>query len=312
MIPLENITTKRVVNKMLVCLTCKKAAYKRITGGTISFLDNCTLTENCSGRMVRDANQQQSPRSELTWREKTRVFKHSFVDKQIVEIPHQFGHLGSVIIEPFVSVSNGTSVTTIKQMAFTIVAQTAYSITIDLGYTRTGTIVVTDNQYRTPVKHLPPTVVTSPPLLFNNRLTIAVDRNLPTIEIPIRVKLLSSTNYTTTTLVFEGHAHSTNRVISQSPWNQYSYIALEKPYFLYSATLPQSLLARGSTLQLMVDGDWLIPLTTAPSITAADIVKNVYWKGTDSEFGSLVAESYQLILSNPASMTTIPKQYILV
>lgn len=312
MMPIENTTTKRVNYKMLVCLTCKKATYRRISGGAISFFDNCTLTENCSGRMVRDKNQRPSPRSDLTWRERTRVYKHSFTNKQIVEIPHRFGHLGSVIVEPFVEVNSTTGITTIKQMTFTVLEQTATTITIDLGFTRSGTIVVTDNQYQLPKKAAVSQYTPSPTLLLNTTLTIAVDREIPILSVPIQVKSLSAQAFTTTTIDFTNHITNPQAIVGQSPFNQFHYIATDKPYYLYSAVIPQQLLVRGNTLNLVIAADWFIPLTTTPGTTTSDIIMNQYWRGSNIKFGDLVAEMYQLVLSDTSSITTLPKQFVIV
>jgi hypothetical protein len=312
MINSDNLTTKRVTNKVYVCLACKKATYKRITGGAISFFDNCTLTENCSGRLVRDHNQQPSKRSELTWREKSRVYKHEFTNKQIVEIPHRFGHLGAVMIEPFVLINSTGGIQSIKQMVHTVVGQTANSVTIDLGFTRSGTIVVTDNQYHLPNRASVVEYPASPLLLLDHSLTIAVDQETALLSVPVQVKTLSAQSYTTVYIDFLNHISNPFGINSTSLWNRYKFIAADKPYYLYSAIIPQNLLARGNTLTLQLSGDWIIPLTAPPSVDASDIVMNQYWRGTNSQPGDLVSEANQLIISNPSGITVLPKQFVVV
>lgn len=295
--------------KIFKCSTCGKADYKEIIPGAVSFFDRCTFTPDCTGRVTLDPNADISARSDLTWRQTPTIFKSSFSRLRTLTLTHNFGHIGSLVVEIFVEVVSTTGITHAKTTAFNVVSQTVDTVTIDLLTPQTGVAVITDNQYKSPVIAATQVAWVAPTLLTANIITIAADKDVASFVAALSYKSLNSYQTQTANLVFQSH-HLSNHPVGGTLWAQYKVLAIEKPYFLYSATIPLSL-QKGTTVQLTGTNlpTVVIPMAMADKSAYTDIVQTRIIRNSVVRLGDLVVDNNQLVIANSSIIEELRKPF---
>jgi hypothetical protein len=233
-------------------------------------------------------------------------------------LTHNFGHIGSLIVEIFVEANTSGGISRVKTTAFTVVSQTADTVIIDLLTPQTGVAVVTDNQFNPPTLVVPSTSWTAPSLLTSNILTIAADIEASSFTATLSYKSLTSLDTLYTQLDFINHFQSTGWTTSNVPiggtlWTHYKVIALEKPYFLYSAVIPTYLLQKGNSL--LLTGSTLptvvLPLATSDKSAAADVVQDRIIRNSTIRLGDLVVDNNQLVVANSTIVEELRKPFVI-
>jgi hypothetical protein len=306
------------IKKIFKCSICAKADYRSVVPGAITFFNRCTLTPGCVGVLSVDPNADVTARSHITWRQTPKVYKTSFTSVRTIVLTHNFGHIGSLIVEIFVEANTSGGISRVKTTAFTVVSQTADTVIIDLLTPQTGVAVVTDNQFNPPTLVVPSTSWTAPSLLTSNILTIAADIEASSFTATLSYKSLTSLDTLYTQLDFINHFQSTGWTTSNVPiggtlWTHYKVIALEKPYFLYSAVIPTYLLQKGNSL--LLTGSTLptvvLPLATSDKSAAADVVQDRIIRNSTIRLGDLVVDNNQLVVANSTIVEELRKPFVI-
>ena len=290
---------------------CGKADYRTIIPGALSFLDKCTLTVNCTGRITIDPTADVTIRSELTWAQTQVIHKEEFTTQRLLVVSHKFGHIGSLIIEVFIQVITPVGLGRIKYSGFKVVSQTPDSVTIDLITPYTGVVVVTDNQYYTaPLTTIATAAWIPPNLLTSNIITIGADIDVADFNLQLSSRRLNSTASFENTLTFKSHSKS-NSPVGGTSWAQYRVLVVEKPFFLYSASLPSSVFQKGTTVQLTGSSIPTIvwPMAMSDKSAARDIVTNKLIKNSSIRLGDLVVDNMQLIVANSSIIDDLRKPF---
>lgn len=303
------------IKKIFKCSICAKADYKSVVPGAVTFFNRCTLTPNCAGILSIDPNADVTSRSQLTWRQTPKVHKASFTSIRTITLTHNFGHIGSLIVEIFVVANTATGIHHVKTTSFTVVSQTADTVVIDLLTPQTGVAVVTDNQFNPPSIVLPSTTWTAPNLLTSNIMTIAADIETSSFIATLSYKSLTSLDTLSVSLEFINHYQPTGAAvpIGGTLWTHYKVIALEKPYFLYSAIIPTYLLQKGNSL--LLTGSTLptivLPMATSQKTVATDIVHDRIIRNSTVRLGDLVVDNSQLVVANSSIIEELRKPFVI-
>lgn len=306
------------IKKIFKCSICAKADYKSVVPGAVTFLNRCTLTPNCVGILSVDPNADITARSQLTWRQTPRVYKTTFASVRTLTLTHNFGHIGSLVVEVFIKVNTSTGTEHVKTTSFTVVSQTADTVTLDLLTQQTGVVVVTDNQFNvSTTSTASATTWTAPNLLTSNIITIAADVEASTFSATLSYKSLTSLDTLSTQLTFINHFQSTDWNATVTPiggtlWTHYKVVALEKPYFLYSAIIPTSILQKGNSLQLTGSLPTIVwPMATSQKSVATDIVQDRIIRNSTIRLGDLVVDNSQLIVANSSIIEELRKPFVI-
>jgi len=301
------------INKIFKCSICAKADHKAVVPGAVTFFNRCTFTPNCAGILTIDQNAEVSTRSALTWRQTPVVFKTSFSKLRNLTAIHNFGHVGALVVEIFVEVVTATSIAHVKTTNFVIVSQTNDTVVIDLLTPQTGVAVITDNQFNPPVLYANTAAWSAPNLLTSNIMTIAADINAPTFVATLLYKTLHSKDMSTETLTFVNHYQpmSAATPVGGTLWARYKVLAIEKPYFLYSVTLPSYTLQKGNALQLSGANlpTIVLPLAVSQKLAAIDIVADKIIRNSTVRLGDIVVDNTQLIIANSSIIEQLRKPY---
>lgn len=306
------------LKKIFKCSICAKADYKSVVPGAVTFFNRCTLTPGCVGVLSVDPNADVTARSHITWRQTPKVHKTSFTSVRTIVITHNFGHVGSLVVEIFIEVNTTNGISRVKTTAFNVVSQTADSVVIDLLTPQTGVAVVTDNQFNPPSLVVPAVTWAIPNLLTSNILTIAADIEAPSFTATLSYKSLTSLDTLYTQLNFINHFQSLTGNVSGASiggtvWTPYKVIALEKPYFLYSAVIPTYLLQKGNSL--LLTGSTLptivLPMATSDKSVATDIVQDRIIRNSTVRLGDLVVDNNQLVVANSSIVEELRKPFVI-
>ena len=303
------MSNKRVnVNKIFKCSVCGKADYKPIVPGAVTFFNRCTFTPSCAGMLSLDPNAEISARSLLTWRQTPTVYKSSFTKIRNLVLTHNFGHIGSIVVEIFVEVISSAGVTHSKTSNFVVVSQTVDTVVIDLLTPQTGVAVITDNQFNSPPIYSATATWSAPNLLTSNIMTIAADIETSKFYANLSYRTLTSADTLVTQLAFINHYQQSSWVPPINPvggtlWAHYKVLAIEKPYFLYSAVIPAHVLQKGASLQLSGAGLPTIvwPMAVSQKLAAIDIVADKIVRNSTIRLGDLVVDNSQLIVAKFSS-----------
>jgi len=312
------VSNKRAnLTKLFKCSICAKSDYKEVTPGAVTFLNRCTFTPSCAGLLSVDPNATQTARSLLTWRQTPTVCKKEFASARVITVTHNFGHIGSLEIEPFVQANTATGITRIKLSEFKVLSQTADTVVVDLLTPYTGVIVITDNQFNPPSSVAATTAWAAPGLLTASILTIAADIEVNDFTATLSYKTLTSLDVKTTTLKFINHHQTgTQLPVGGTLWAHYNVIAIEKPYFLYSvdlSTYSSDILQRGNSLQITGTSLPTIiwPMATSQKSVAIDIVQNRIIRNDTVRLGDLVVDNTQLVVANSSIIEELRKPFII-
>lgn len=304
------------LTKILKCSICAKADYKSVVPGAVTFFNRCTFTPGCVGTLSVDPNADVTARSRITWRQTPRVHTMPFASIRRVVLTHNFGHIGSLVIEVFTEVNTPSGIRRVKSTAFTVVSQTVDTVTIEFSTPQTGVVVVTDNQFNPPTIELPSTAWVIPGLLTSNILTIAADIEVPTFTATLAYKSLTSVDTQYVQVEFINHNQSNRTVIAPvggTLWVRYKVVAIEKPYFLYSVPIPTYILQKGSSLVLT--GQTLptviLPLATSDKSATTDIVQDRIIRNSTIRLGDLVVDNNQLVVANSAIVEELRKPFVI-
>jgi hypothetical protein len=300
--------------KLFKCSICSKADWREIVPGQVTFFDRCTLTENCAGRLTIDPNAVATTRSSLTWQQTPTIYKTTFTKQRTLVVSHNFGHYGSIVVEVFIEIQTSTGIVRIKTSQFVVQDQTENSVTVDLLTTRTGVIVVTDNQYSLPTA-VTQVTWTPPNLLTTNILTVASDQDATSFIMELKYKPINSVNSVTTPLTFQRHLKSAIPV-GGTLWGQYRIIAMEKPYYLYSTIVPTPVLQKGTAVQLVgtiyqttTTPAIIWPMATSDKTAASDIVANKIIRNSSIRLGDLIIDNTMLIVANLSIIEELRKPF---
>jgi hypothetical protein len=298
------------VNKIFKCSVCAKADYKAVVPGAVTFFNRCTFTPDCAGTLSIDPNADISARSSLTWRQTPIVYKSSFTKIRNLTLTHNFGHIGALIIEVFVEVNTLTGIAHSKTTDFKVVSQTTDTVVLDLMTPQTGVVVVTDNQFNPPALYETTSTWVAPNLLTSDIITIAADREVPLFSAELSYKTLNSKDTSTDTLTFYNHYQPAGgHVVGGTLWAHYKVIAIEKPYFLYSAQLPFQL-QKGTSLQLTGNLPTIVwPMAMSQKLAATDIVTDKIIRNSTVRLGDLVVDNSQLVVANSSIIEQLRKPY---
>lgn len=303
------MTNSQIVNKIFKCSVCAKADYKQIIPGSVTFFNRCTFTPDCAGLLAMDPNAIVTPRSHLTWSQTPVVFKASFSKTRILTVAHNFGHVGSIVIEVFVeSVSASGTVIHAKTTNFKLISQTANTISVDLLTQHTGVIVVTSTQYNSPIGSSTNVTWSPPTLLTANIMTIAADIEVSSFTATLTFKTLMSNASATVPLVFQSHYLST-APIGGTIWSRYRVLAIEKPYFLYSTIIPTNILQKGTTLRLSGSPTIVWPMAVSGKTAPTDVVRDKLIRNSTIRLGDLVVDNTQLVIANSSIIEQLRKQF---
>lgn len=306
------------IKKIFKCGICAKADYRSVVPGAVTFFNRCTLTPGCVGVLSIDPNADVTARSHITWRQTPKVHKAPFTSVRTIAITHNFGHVGSLVVEIFIEVNTANGISRVKTTAFDVVSQTADTVVIDLQTPHTGVAVVTDNQFNPPSLVVPSATWMIPNLLTSNILTIAADIETSSFTATLSYKSLTSLDTLATQLEFINHFQSTEWNGSVHPiggtlWTRFKVLALEKPYFLYSAVIPRYLLQKGNSL--LLTGSELptivLPLATSDKTVTADIVQDRIIRNSTVRLGDLVVDNNQLVVANSAIVEELRKPFVI-
>lgn len=302
------------IQKLYTCATCNKSSYKSIVPGAVSFFTACTLTAGCTGQLTIDSNAVVTPRSELTWKQTPFLVKHEFSKQRYLYIQHNFGHLSAFQIEVFIEYSSTiANISRIKTGAFDIVSQDANLLVLDMRTQHTGVVVVTDNQFNSPLISTTTAEesTTIPALLDNtNILTIAADIDVMTVSATLTHRKYSAVVDDVTTVEFRSHSRHPN-AYPGTVWTEYRVIAIEKPMYLYSAVVPQHILAtRGTAVSLGITGvGVVIPLAVADKTNLNDIITTKLIRNGTVRMGDILVDNNQLVVANSAIVEELRKPF---
>lgn len=305
------------VTKVVKCSVCAKADRREIVPGAISFFDRCTLTANCAGRLTLDPNADVTARNQFTWTQSPIIYKVAFSKQNKVTVQHNFGHLGSIVVEVFTDTQTTNGIVRRKTSQFTAANQTKNTVDVDLYASSSGVIVVTDNQYSSSIAATASPIWTPPGLLTSNILTIASDQDTDSFDMAVNFKLMNSVNTQSTTVTFQSHLNSATP-IGQTIWAQYRILAIEKPYYLYSTQLAGSVLTKGTAVQLSgvlantgISPTIVLPMAVAAKAVATDIVQDRIIRNSTVRLGDLIVDNNQVIIANSSIIEELRKPFII-
>ena len=306
---------RRNLQKLFKCTVCGQAEFKQFTPGALTFFDRCTLTASCAGRLIIDGVATVTPRNELSWQQTAVIHKQDFSRQRVLVLQHNFGHLGSVIIEVFIEVNTSSTETArIKFNEFVVLNQTATTVTIDLLTAHNGTVIVTDNQYQ--ITTAQPTAQPEwvpPTLLTAGVLTIAADIAAPAFPLDILYKSFDQPASQVVSVTMHNH---TTRSVMGTVWDGFRVIAMEKPYYLYSVVLPTQLLQKGTSIQLAAPSTFVLPtiiwpLAVAEKTALCDVVQNRIVRNSTIRMGDLVVDNRDIFIVNSAIVEELRKPFVI-
>lgn len=306
---------RRNLQKLFKCTVCGLADYKQFVPGSLTFFDRCTFTTGCAGRLYIDGVATITPRNELSWQQTSVLYKKEFHRQRVIVIQHDFNHIGSIIVEVFVDANaTATETTRIKLNQFTVIEQTATTVTIDLLTAYTGTVVVTDNQYQITTSQTVAQEAWSPPtLLTNGILSLAADIAAPSFPLSILYKSLDKPALQTESVTMSNH---TTRAVTGTLWDGFRVIALEKPYYLYSVQLPSHILQKGTSIQLIAASTFVLPTIIFPMAVAektalCDVIRNRVIRNSVIRMGDLVIDDNDVFVVNYSIVEELRKPFVI-
>ena len=291
------------------------------------------MTENCPGTVTEDPNRETTNKSNLTHVTYTPVVKHYFTRQKQITAIHNFGHIGSLILDVFLYAfdSSGNQVS-VKTTDYAIVDQTKNTVTIELTAeisSASGVVIVTDNQFFIDKPKAAKEVGTVT-ILRNNVLTIAVDglfERSPEEVLQMSVEVRDMTNFTRNVtglsqlvtsrhpVVFYNHRmFAYNSVIANSSLHSSRMLIMGKRYNLYSAAIDPKFLARGTTAKLIYPGDLnvFVPISEADKSSPGDAIKTTMLTLSTHDFGDIIADGVQWVVTNQTLLINVDPPYILI
>lgn len=306
----------RTTTRRYVCTQCIKCVDRVIVPGVIDNLTNCTLTENCNGTLTMDKNSKPTSVTELTYWINNPTVKAEFRTQRIVTVIHNFGHVGSVIVDVFLYAISGGKQVEQKTTNFKIVKKTKTEITIELlesDFKPSGKIVLTDNQYinKTTQQTSASNAVT---LTSNSIFTIALDYYKDTAFAPGSAEsgvpvdnglvLTAQARYITQSKQYQAsdgivnhqfnfYCHASNHyssVVAASAFSTSRILVTGKPYYLYSAEIPGDLISqRGASVIIDLSINVTAPNGTSSKMTVDGFIP--YVTGTNTRASDICTTS---------------------
>lgn len=316
---------RRVIQKRYVCSVCKKSAERELAPGKITAFNNCTFTDRCKGTLTVDPNAVLSERSALTWVQRDKVVKSEFKSKKTITVRHDFGHIGSLVVELFVEAFDETGGSVlVKQSEYTIVNQTTTTVTIELPLVRNGLVIVTDNQFALPQTDSEAAAQRTWSILSagGNSITIICNQNWNTVvdypngrEITFNVKKYRDATVVSTPVLFYNNLMDDRAKMVGNIFRAVRIVYIHgKQYFVYNGEISSDLLSRGTMVEIVLPGDAIgfIPLTVADKTGINDIVRTHLFPLSNATLGNIVADGVQWIISDPLTVLPIDPPVILV
>jgi len=316
----------RVLRERLGCTVCRRALEREIVAGAIAALNNCTLTEGCSGILVSDPGVELTALSELNWVDRPVTVHREFRRVRRVDVVHGFDSDGSVIVECWIEVVDAGTFRRVRSEDFQVVSRGRNSITVEFPVISSGAIVVTDNGHsvvRVEDRVDDSAVEREIDLITGGEwLTVALDRNVATgvgseLYMSVMYKeynssVLRNRNVPLYNLVSDPRSRPGD---SRSVFRHTRLMYIRGRQFnLYTARIPAELRARGVAVDIAgIDGGVAyLPFAVADKSGIGDIQRDRIVTLSAARWGNITADGSGWIVGDHGSVLFLDPQLLLL